>query len=203
MSRIEKPPFSLSRQICGLDECGRGTLAGPLVASAVILKREIKGLKDSKKLTALTRQKLYRKIARNSILIKTESISTLLVNRKGIGWANKEIFRKLILKTHADKYIVDGNLKFRVRGRSKKIKSIVKADNKISEVMAASIIAKVTRDKIMRELSKKYQKYGWQTNVGYGTKFHILAIRKYGLAAQHRKLFVKTALKGNHLPASF
>lgn len=191
-----KTSLSPSKLVCGLDEVGRGALAGPLVAAAVILTKNIKGLKDSKKLTLLKRQLLYKKIIKNSALAIIEEISALMINRKGMGWANKEIFRRLILKAQANKYIVDGNLKIKVRGKSKKIKSLIKADSVIPEVMAASIIAKVTRDKIMRELSVKFKIYGWQLNIGYGTKFHIQAIREYGLTRHHRKLFVKTVLKG-------
>lgn len=181
--------------ICGLDECGRGPLAGPLVATAVILNRSVKGLKDSKKLTAKKRQHLYRQIIKNATAVKIESISVRVINSRGIGWANKEIFKRLIKKVDAPKYIVDGNLKIRVRGKSKQIKSVVKADNKFPEVMAASIVAKVTRDKLMRELAKEYPHFGWHSNMGYGTRYHIAALAKFGPCKHHRSIFVTTAIR--------
>lgn len=187
------------KKICGLDECGRGALAGPLVAVATIFNSQfpISNLKDSKKLTAMQRKKIYQKIVVSGAIVEVEKISARQINNRGMGWANKEIFRRLILKIQADKYIVDGNLKIRVRGKSKQIKSVIDADEKIPEVMAASIIAKVTRDKIMRQLSEKHKNYGWNSNKGYGTKYHILSLIKYGRATFHRTLFVNTVLK-NH-----
>lgn len=184
-------------RVCGLDECGRGPLAGPIVAAAVVLSRPLKNLKDSKQLSAQKRQYLYRRIIKNATAVETESISVRQINNQGIGWANKEIFKRLIKKIEAHKYIVDGNLKIKVRGKSKLIKNIVKADNKIPEVMAASIVAKVTRDKLMRQLSKKYPQFGWHSNVGYGTKYHVSAIQEIGPTKHHRSVFVTTALR-NH-----
>ncbi len=175
--------------ICGLDECGRGPLAGPIVAAGVILLKPIKGLNDSKKLTAEKRQKLFKKITQSSTY-SVEIISVHQINTKGIGWANKQLFKRLAKKIVADKYIADGNLKL-----GKKIKSIIKADSKFQEVMAASIVAKVTRDKLMRELHEDFPNYGWQSNMGYGTKFHIAALREHGPTKHHRKLFIKTALQ--------
>ncbi len=181
--------------ICGLDECGRGPLAGPIVAAGVILQKPIKNLNDSKKLSPKIRQKLYRKIIKNSIF-GIEIISVGQINSRGIGWANKKIFINLIKKIPADKYIVDGNLKIR------NAVSLVKADSKIPEVMAASIVAKVTRDKLMRQLHRELKMYGWHSNKGYGTKYHVAALRAHGPTKYHRKLFVRTALNNSllHLP---
>lgn len=182
--------------VCGLDECGRGALAGPLVAAAVILnpKFEILNskLNDSKKLSPKLRLKFYRKITKSGAIVAVEQISVRQINFRGIGWANKEIFKRLIKKVVADKYIVDGNLKI------PKAVSIIKADTKIPEVMAASIVAKVTRDKLMRELAKDYPQFGWQSNKGYGTRYHIAAIREHGKTKYHRSKFVETALKPHH-----
>ncbi len=175
--------------ICGLDECGRGPLAGPIVAAGVILIKPVKGLNDSKKLTAEKRQKLFRKIIESSTYA-IEMISVQQINTNGIGWANKQLFKRLTKKIIANKYIADGNLKL-----GNKIQSVVKADSKFQEVMAASIVAKVTRDKLMRELHEDFPNYGWQSNMGYGTKFHIAALREHGPSKHHRKLFVKTALQ--------
>ncbi len=186
--------------VCGLDEVGRGCLAGPLTAAAVILSSKSQvlssKLKDSKKLSTKQRNKFYKKVLSAAERVEVEFISARQINNRGMGWANKEIFRKLIKKIEADKYIVDGNLKIKVRGKSKKIVSLIRADSKIPEVMAASIVAKVTRDKMMKELHKKYPRYGWKTNVGYGTKYHIRAIEEFGTIRYHRSVFVTTAVRG-------
>ena len=180
---------------CGLDECGRGPLAGPIVAAAVILLKPITGLKDSKQLTPQQRNRLYKKIVQTAAAVEIESITVKEINFKGIGWANKEVFKRLIRKVNALSYIVDGNLKLTVKGKSRLIQSVVKADARYPEVMAASIVAKVTRDNLMQELAKDFPNYGWQSNVGYGTKYHVSALKEYGVSKHHRSVFVTTALK--------
>lgn len=172
-------------------------MAGPIVAAAVVLSRPLKNLKDSKQLSAQKRQYLYRRIIKNATAVETESISVTVINNRGIGWANKEIFKRLIKKIEAHKYIVDGNLKIKVRGKSNLIRSVIKADNKFPEVMAASIVAKVTRDKLMRELAKEYPRFGWHSNVGYGTRYHLSALQEIGPTKHHRSVFVTTALRNN------
>jgi ribonuclease HII len=196
----------LKVKICGLDEAGRGPLAGPLVAAAAILNVKFRmynlQLKDSKKLNRRQREFFYDKLMDSGSEIRTEIISTRLINNRGIGWANKEIFKKLIKQTEADKYIVDGLLKVRVRGLSKKIKSVVRADGTRKCVMAASIIAKVTRDRLMTELHRKFPNYNWKKNAGYGTKEHIEALKRFGETRYHRSVFVRTALKRVEKPES-
>ena len=183
-------------RICGLDEAGRGPIAGPIVAAAVTLnpKSQISNLKDSKKLNKNQREKLYKEIVESGAEIYIEVVSVRQINNRGIGWANKEIFKRLIRKIEADKYIVDGNLKVKVNGKSKKIKSIIKADNSRKCVMAASIAAKVERDRLMKQLHDEHPTYNWQTNAGYGTRSHIEAIKEFGMVKYHRTVFVTTAL---------
>lgn len=194
----------MKRTICGLDECGRGALAGPLVAASVILScskaklEKIAGvaLKDSKVLKPHQHEKIYKALVATGATISIEKISTLQINNQGIGWANKEIFRKLIRLVDAEEYIIDGPIKIgRIKGKSEKIKNVIDADAKIPAAIAAGIVAKVERDKIMNVLHKEFPFYGWKTNTGHGTKGHIEALLKYGPTKYHRDVFVTTAIR--------
>lgn len=190
--------------ICGLDEAGRGALAGPLVAAAVtlspILIKEINKsnlkIKDSKLLKSDQRLKIYDYLIKIGCEINIEVTSSRIINNHGIGKANKEIFRKLIRKVNADKYIVDGNLRLgRIMNKTHKIKSVVDADAKYLPAILAGIVAKVFRDKLMHRLHRHHPKYNWRKNMGYGTKKHLEALRIYGSTRFHRLIFVTTALK--------
>ncbi len=184
--------------ICGIDECGRGALAGPLVAAGVILDKKdgsfIDKLKDSKQLSGNERLAIYEDLIKTESIVSIAMISVRQINNQGVGWANIEAIKRLIRTIEADIYIVDGNLKIKVKGKKNLISSLVKADTKIHEVMAASIVAKVTRDKLMQELHISFPYYGWYSNVGYGTRYHISAIYKNGETRHHRNVFVRTAL---------
>lgn len=176
--------------VYGLDEAGRGAFAGPLVAACVVLKNENIFLRDSKKLSFLQREKAFVEISNNALLIDVEVINVHDINNFGLGRANIQIFENLITRNRGTKYIVDGNLKF----QNKKITSMIDADAKIPGVMAAGIVAKVTRDRIMQKLHKEFPSFDWFNNKGYGTKFHIEALRQFGLTPHHRIQFVNTAL---------
>jgi ribonuclease HII len=186
-------------KICGLDECGRGAFAGPLVAAAVIIKSDLGSfpsllpvpLRDSKQLTKSQRNKIVSLLPKLPIIYRVEEVSTSEINEKGIGWANKTIFERLVDKVKAKIYIVDGNLKF----SNLNIKSLIKGDDKCLQVMLASIIAKVYRDNLLASLHSDYPVYGWNTNSGYGSAFHIQSLREYGLSPHHRTQFVRTALQ--------
>jgi ribonuclease HII len=180
--------------VCGMDEVGRGCIAGPLVAAATVLNTQcsVLNLKDSKKLTSKQRERIYQQLLKSQIIFAVEFISVEEINQFGIGWANKEVFKRLSAKIAADVYIADGNLK--IEG----VTSVVKADSKIPEVMAASIIAKVTRDKYMSNLHNRWVKYCWHRNKGYGTALHLSALRRCGPCKHHRKLFVRKVLKSNY-----
>ncbi len=195
--------------ICGLDEAGRGPLAGPLVAAAVVLPADFDftarfpkiPFRDSKKMSLLQREKAYNLITEHCIACKIIEISVPEINANGIGWANRTIFELLINQTAADYYIVDGNLKLnppvQLWGRTE---SRVRADESVQAVSAASILAKVTRDRIMHELDANYPVYGWAHNRGYGTREHIQAIREHGRTPHHRDQFVDTALSDKKKP---
>lgn len=182
--------------VFGMDEVGRGSFAGPLVASAVCFKEELsndwfKELNDSKLLTAQKREQLSKLILKNAKCF-TEIIEVETINKIGIGKCNKLVFERLIKKIiseHEEK-----NIHFLIDGRKQKISRknlqfIVKGDSKVISIAAASIVAKVYRDKLMKNLGKIYRGYNFAKNKGYGTKFHQEAIKKLGLCEIHRKSF--------------
>ena len=180
----------MKKFIAGVDEVGRGSLIGPVYAAAVILKKKInkKELKDSKKLNKAKREILSKYIKKNSIwaigsasIKEIEKINILNASLLAMKRAIKKLKKKPTL------VLIDGNKIPEIKNY--KIKSIIKGDQKISEISAASIIAKVSRDNLITNLSKKFKKYGWSRNAGYGTKDHLNAIKKYGVTKLHRKTF--------------
>ena len=180
----------MKKIIDGVDEVGRGSLIGPVYAAAVILNNGInkKKLKDSKKISKTNREVLEKYIKKNSYWaigsaskIEIEKINILNASLL----AMKRAVRKLKIKPTL--VLIDGN---RVpEMKNYKLKSIIKGDQKISEISAASIIAKVSRDRFVTNLSKNFKKYNWAKNAGYGTKDHMVAIKKYGITKFHRKTF--------------
>lgn len=198
-------------RLCGLDEAGRGPLAGPLVAAAVIFPPDFvfaeafPSIKfgDSKKLSSRQREAAYEAIQQYAVVLKVESIPVEDINKVGIGWANRTVFERLIMEIEADEYIVDGNLRLSNLGkRARRVKCVVDADNTEQAVIAASIVAKVKRDRIMRDFHLDYPVYGWDHNMGYGTHTHITALYEHGPCPYHRRRFVATALakRGPKLP---
>ena len=180
----------MKKFIAGVDEVGRGSLIGPVYAAAVILKKKInkKELKDSKKLNKAKREILSKYIKKNSTwaigsasIKEIEKINILNASLLAMKRAIKKLKKKPTL------VLIDGNKIPEIKNY--KIKSIIKGDQKISEISAASIIAKVSRDNLITSLSKKFKKYGWSKNAGYGTKDHMDAIKKYGVTKFHRKTF--------------
>lgn len=190
--------------VCGIDEAGRGALAGPLVAAAVILPcpmetiaihAHVKTIKDGKLLKPKQRVAIYKALVALKTNIAVHIVTEKHINTQGIGWANREAMRELVKRMEAEHYILDGKLNIgTIRGKTARIESIVDADATIAEVMLAGIVAKVTRDTLMRKLHKAYPQYRWWTNKGYGTKDHIEALRKHGSVKHHRMVFVQTAL---------
>lgn len=189
-------------KICGLDECGRGAFAGPLVAAAVVINHDLESflsllpspLRDSKKLTEVQREKIFALRDKLPISYKIEEISVADINDRGMGWANKTIFERLVSKMKAKIYLVDGNLKF----DNPNIQSLVKGDNRCYSVMLASILAKVYRDSLLKKLHCEYPAYLWDKNSGYGTKEHLDSIRRVGTTPLHRLKYVHTYL--THFP---
>ena len=176
--------------IAGVDEVGRGSLVGPVYAAAVILKKKVdkKKLKDSKKLTKINRQILEKYIKKNSYW-SIGSASLKEIENLNILNASLLAMKRAImkLKKKPGQILIDGNKIPKIKNYN--LKYVIKGDEKIPEISAASIIAKVSRDRLITKMSKKYIKYSWNKNAGYGTKSHLLAIKKFGITKHHRKTF--------------
>lgn len=206
--RYEKQLWKTFDCVIGVDEVGRGALAGPIVACAVLLKPKLvirnkkPGIKDSKMLSELQREKIYGEILKNkSCMFALASASNKVIDKIGIGKANKLVMRKAVVKltknivamrqTQNDppniSILIDGNQRLNTYHKEF---PIVDGDAKVMSIALASIIAKVTRDRLMRRLHKKFQQYNWLENKGYGTKFHYTALRKDGTTNLHRKSFL-------------
>lgn len=181
------------KYICGIDEAGRGPLAGPVVVASVIMPENsmIEGVNDSKKVSEKKREKLYDLILKEAISYgvgiigqdEIDEINILNATKKGLTTSLKELTQK------PDLIIVDALTHIDTLGTP--YESIIKGDAKCYSISAASIIAKVTRDRIMREWDKIYPQYGFAQHKGYGTSAHINAIKEYGPCILHRKTFIK------------
>tara|TARA_B100001057_G_scaffold492007_1_gene583481 strand:- start:3308 stop:3880 length:573 start_codon:yes stop_codon:yes gene_type:complete len=176
--------------IAGVDEVGRGSLIGPVYAAAVILNKSInkKVLKDSKTITRDKRKKLSNYIKKNSIWTIGKA-TVKEIDKINILHASLLAMKRAIkkLKIKPSMVLIDGNQIPDLK--SYKLKAITKGDKKIPSISAASIIAKVARDKFISKLAEKNKGYNWEQNFGYGTKYHLKAIKKLGINKHHRKTF--------------
>ena len=179
--------------IAGIDEAGRGPLAGPVVVGVVILRETsfIEGINDSKKISEAKREKLYEEITNEAVAWSVGIVDETRIDEINILNATKEALTKAIsnLKIKPEIILVDALDK--IDTLSIPYISIIKGDAKIYSIAAASIIAKVTRDRIIRSYDKIYPEYEFIKNKGYGTAKHIEAIKQYGLCPIHRKSFTK------------
>ena len=202
MSRLKKTDKEFYdmglNYICGIDEAGRGPLAGPVVVASVIMPKDsrIEGVNDSKKVSEKNREKLYDQIIEEAISYgigiiyqdEIDEINILQATKKGLTEALKS------MKVKPDAILVDALTGIDTLGIP--YKSIIKGDATSYSIAAASIIAKVTRDRIMREWDSVYPEYGFAGHKGYGTAKHIAAIKQYGLCPIHRKSFTKNFVNG-------
>ena len=204
LKKIEKEIyFSGVSSIAGIDEAGRGPLAGPVVVACVIMPKDsmIEGVNDSKKISEKKREKLYEEIINEAVaygvgIISQEEIDRINIlnaTKEGVTTAIKEMEKDLKSKQRGfDKpeiILVDALTK--IDTDHIPYRSIIKGDAKSYSIAAASIIAKVTRDRIMRQWAEVYPEYGFEKHKGYGTVAHITSIKEYGLCPLHRRSFVK------------
>jgi len=176
--------------LCGIDEAGRGPIAGDLVMAGCILNSHIDGLDDSKKLTAKKRETLYELIVKDSDFYVVK-FSAQEIDEHGLPKCIQRGLQEIMKNLRCEEYLFDGNSNFGVEG----LPTMIKADGKIPEVSAASIIAKVTHDKDILKEAKKYPEYGFEKHKGYGTKFHIEMIKKHGYCPIHRRSYKLKALE--------
>ena len=179
----------IQNYVCGFDEVGRGAIAGPVVVASVVFYNYSSipdGIKDSKKMTAVKRLILYKKIKRVAN-VGLGIVMPNIIDSIGISKATNLAAQRSIPKDiSVKKNLLDGNIKIDTNNSAV---NIIKGDENYVSIAAASIIAKVTRDKIMVNKSKENNIYKWGKNKGYGTKDHLLAIKKYGITNFHRKSF--------------
>ena len=180
------------RLICGVDEAGRGPLAGPVCAAAVILPEhlQIPGLNDSKKLTDKKRRELFPVIQEQAIAYGIGLASEAEIDGINILQATFLAMRRALeqLTVRPEIALIDGN---RETDFGLPVKTVVKGDSLSANIAAASVLAKVTRDNIMIEMANQYPEYGFEIHKGYGTKAHYEALRTYGPCGIHRKTFLK------------
>ncbi len=204
IQKIEKELYSQGiKSICGIDEAGRGPLAGPVVVACVIMPEDsmLEGVNDSKKISEKKREALYEKIIEEAVgygvaIIdqnEIDRVNILNATKKGVTTCIKELEKDLKGKNRGfekpDMILVDALTQIDTDGIS--YRSIIKGDAKSYSIAAASIIAKVTRDRIMRQWDEVYPEYGFEKHKGYGTAVHIKAIKEHGLCPLHRKSFTK------------
>lgn len=180
------------KYVCGVDEVGRGPLAGPVVCAAVIMPSDdiIEGVDDSKKLSAKKREMLSEKILKTAVAYSICRVEPQIIDEINILQATRLCMKNAVesLSVTPDFVLTDGNMTLDI---SVSQRSIIKGDALSYSIGAASIIAKVYRDKLMADYAEIYPQYGFESNVGYGSKAHMQAIERFGLTPIHRRSFTK------------
>lgn len=192
--------------VCGMDEVGRGAASGPLVGAAVVLPRDFRRrlgaeivplVRDSKTLTRRQRETAEGHVRAVARAVAVEFVSVPEINRRGLTWANRQLFARLLARVPAARYVIDGRLAPEVPAEVLGgVRCLVRADALVPAVSAASIVAKVARDAYMRDLAGAFPQYGWERNVGYATREHRAALAAHGPCPHHRDVFVRTILQG-------
>ena len=189
-------------EICGIDEAGRGPIAGPLVVAGCIFKNEklkmksekwenyLEDINDSKKLSEKKREELFE-VIKQTCEYHIVFVDNKTIDKKGLSYAINYALKEIKNTLKAEKYLFDGNSNFGVEG----IDTIIKGDSKIKQISAASILAKVSRDKFMIEIADNYPMYNFKKHKGYITKEHIEEIKKHGFSDIHRKSYKLKALE--------
>jgi ribonuclease HII len=189
-----------ARYIAGVDEVGRGPLAGPVVVCAVVMptdRRAIRGVTDSKALTREERERLAERIRDEAVAVALAASSVAEIGRWNIYQATARAMARAIARLGVvpDAVLVDGKP---IRTLGVPHQAVVGGDATCYSIGCASIVAKVVRDRLMRRLAARHPAYGWESNVGYGTPAHLRGLRDAGLTAHHRVAFCRTALGGAH-----
>ena len=170
--------------LCGIDEAGRGCIAGPLVVAGVVLQKKVSGVGDSKTLSEKKRESLFDIIKKNSDY-KIVFCDNDMIDEKGLSYCLGYAIKTIKEYFSECDILMDGNSSFGVDG----VETMIKADTKINEVSAASILAKVSRDRYMYSINKEFKNYSFIKHKGYGTALHIKEISKFGYSKIHRKSF--------------
>ena len=185
--------FKIDSNLVGIDEVGRGPLAGPVVAAAVILPQNVQlvGIRDSKKLTHEKREELFEEIKSKALAIGIGVVDNNVIDDINILQATFRAMREALDKIEVpyDKILVDGNKT--IPDVNVNQTAVISGDDKSASIAAASIIAKVTRDRMMEEYDKQYPGYDWASNKGYGSKKHYEGLKQLGLTKLHRKSFIR------------
>lgn len=186
-----------ARYICGVDEVGRGPLAGPVTVTAIImdLDKIVDGVDDSKKLSEKKREKLYGEILSSAVAVSTISLDNNVIDEINILNATKRAMKNAVegMSVGPDVVLIDAvqlDIPYKVH-------AIVHGDALSYSIGCASIIAKVTRDRYMREMAAVYPEYGFESNKGYGSAKHIAALKQYGATPLHRKTFIRNFIKAD------
>jgi len=185
--------------VCGVDEAGRGPLAGPVYAAAVILKPncDIEGLNDSKKLSEKRREALFDKVIENSLAYKIVAVDEKTIDKLNILNATMLAMKMAVegLEIKADYALIDGN---KCPNLEIKTQYVIGGDAKIKSIAAASILAKVSRDRFMLKLSEEYPQYQFEKHKGYGTRLHYQMLDEHGISDIHRLSFLKKYIEGKN-----
>ena len=189
IARMDQSIWATGRAFAGIDEAGRGPLCGPVTAACVVMPREplLLYVDDSKKLTEKRREALYDRIMETAVYARVALAQPEEIDRLNILNARKRAMAEAAKDAPCDLFLVDAVSALDVPGE---VRGIVHGDALCYSIAAASILAKVTRDRIMRELDAQYPEYGFARNKGYGTAEHIAALRKYGPTPVHRRTFI-------------